>query len=249
LGWRVGLSIGSCPPPIISNIFQSFRHISASRFDSVLPIQFTYLALLYPRFYENKPHPVSAWASNPKKMDTTPRRRSTSTPTPPPLPLRSSHRYSRFRPLSLVVDVPNASDLIPLPLFSGRSKRLPQLPPTVISVVVFDPTYPSHSHSSPTRSLPSPHFTRWPSSASNTSSSSSISASSTRGSLSSLTRSLSYAPSPTPSIWGSTSPPPLRRKASPKLETLRSLRAKESDACLQEIYQRQTLAYVQGVGW
>jgi hypothetical protein len=39
---------------------------------------------------------------------------------------------------------------------------------------------------------------------------------------------------------------PLRRKVSPTHETLRSLRAKESDACLQRVYDEQVSAYLSG---
>jgi hypothetical protein len=36
----------------------------------------------------------------------------------------------------------------------------------------------------------------------------------------------------------------LKRKVAPKKESLRSLRKKQSDACLQRVYQAQTLAYL-----
>ena len=51
------------------------------------------------------------------------------------------------------------------------------------------------------------------------------------------------------SAWGSVPRSPthfLRRKPSPKRESLRALRAKDSDACLQRIYEQQTLAYLEG---
>lgn len=51
------------------------------------------------------------------------------------------------------------------------------------------------------------------------------------------------------SAWGSAPRSPthfLRRKPSPKRESLRALRAKDSDACLQRIYEQQTLAYLEG---
>jgi hypothetical protein len=38
----------------------------------------------------------------------------------------------------------------------------------------------------------------------------------------------------------------LRRKPSPKRDTLRALRAKDSDASLQRIYESQTSAYLDG---
>jgi len=64
------------------------------------------------------------------------------------------------------------------------------------------------------------------------------------------------------SIWSSTSAtstspttptspaipaiPCLRRKISPKFESLRELRVKESEACLQKMYEQQTMSYLDG---
>jgi len=38
----------------------------------------------------------------------------------------------------------------------------------------------------------------------------------------------------------------LRHTASPRRDSLRQLRIKESEACLQQVYERQTLAYLDG---
>ncbi|KAL6157545.1 hypothetical protein ACJQWK_06627 [Exserohilum turcicum] len=61
----------------------------------------------------------------------------------------------------------------------------------------------------------------------------------------------------TPAYWTiATSPSPvyiprqkLRRKDSPKYDTLRTLRAKESDACLERIYDQRTSAYMDWTGF
>lgn len=61
----------------------------------------------------------------------------------------------------------------------------------------------------------------------------------------------------TPTYWTiMTSPSPvyiprqkLRRKDSPKIENLRTLRAKESDACLEAMYDQRTSAYMDWTGF
>ncbi|KAF2877847.1 hypothetical protein BDV95DRAFT_4400 [Massariosphaeria phaeospora] len=147
---------------------------------------------------------------------------------------RSNNRYGRL------FDAP--------PPLLNRKLRLP---PNSIPVAVFD--IDVHKEPSPSPS-PSP-----PTSVLGLSSST---PSSTPNSPSSRTRVSTYSPCPSPSSssWTctstSTSPSPstwspaprhsLRRKPSPKKESLRSLRAKESDACLQRIFNQQTLAYLDG---
>lgn len=156
-----------------------------------------------------------------------------------PLRLHSPSRHPRLHALPLLPD-PDETDLIPPPLFSS-SKRT-RLPPNTTYVAVLEiPDIPS-----PTSNLDMPPS---PSSIRSTISTSSSSPSSAPSSPRSRARSLSQSPTPScwaTIVWDPTPQHSLRRKPSPKSETLRSLRAKESDACLQRVYNQQTLAYLDG---
>lgn len=137
---------------------------------------------------------------------------------------------------------------VPQPLFN----RPTVLPPTRAAYAVVEPSSPIYIPS-----ISSVSTSRTPSlRSSRRSISSSISSvstplSSVPNSPYSRTRSLTCT-SP-PSMWYTpVSAPfpqprqPLRRKVSPTHETLRSLRAKESDACLQRVYDEQVSAYLSG---
>lgn len=168
------------------------------------------------------------------------------TPSPtPPLPIRNPNhrsRYSPWHPLPPLPDSASKIDLVPMPLFSKRSR----LPPRTLHVIVHDiPPSPSSKSDSP-----------YSPAASFRSSSSSVSSSpptSAPGSPSSRPASLTYAfPPPDVERWGTNwepAPAPrhcLRRKPSPRKESLRSLRTKESEACLQRAYDQQLDAYLSG---
>jgi len=156
-------------------------------------------------------------------------------PSPtPPLPTRNPHHHV----LPPISPSPASVELIPPPLFSKRTR----LAPDAIHVTVVEISSPVSS-SNPIPPYPS-------SLRSSESWESEDSVSSLPSSPMSLSRSFSYSSSPTSSwatfTWTPSRPHTLRRKPSPRRETLRSLRAKESDACLQRIYDRQTIAYLDG---
>ncbi|KAF2787369.1 hypothetical protein K505DRAFT_128003 [Melanomma pulvis-pyrius CBS 109.77] len=182
------------------------------------------------------------------------------TPTPPP-----RHPYHRLHPHPLPPRPESLEGMVPPPLSISKRSRT-HSPPNfnAVHVAVFDiPHYapPSTAGSSPP---PSPTWSR---SSRSSRSCTSTPASSAPSSPTSRPRALTYSsspspsssssssssfssPSPTPSHWRTPwAPAPrraLRRKTSPRLETLRSLRAKDSDACLQRIYDQQTSAYLLG---
>ncbi|OCK79192.1 hypothetical protein K432DRAFT_383295 [Lepidopterella palustris CBS 459.81] len=155
----------------------------------------------------------------------------------------SSHPLPPLPPL-LPSALSHTTELSPPPLFTRRIRRLP---PGAIRVTVLDISGPSHpyspSGSSTGSSPPSPAF-KWGSTSptfNSTASPTSTSPPSSPWSPSSPSSS-----STSPSTWGRPPPHFLRRKPSPKRESLRALRAKESEACLQRIYERQTRAYLDG---
>lgn len=174
----------------------------------------------------------------------------TASPTPE-LPERNPDH--RFHPLPSLPPLPDSQDtvnLIPPPLFSTFIKRTPPPPPVRIHATLMEDPYRTIAMFNADSSAPSsPTSTR--SSRSRSPSQTSTPATSVPSSPTSQARSLSYAPSPVPSCWAAISWVPeqkhsLRRKRSPKKDTLRGLRAKESDACLQRIYDQQTLSYLDG---
>lgn len=169
------------------------------------------------------------------------------TPSPtPPVPLRNpDHRFPHWHPLPLIPESRSKQELVPKPLFSKRT-RLP--PPPTLHVAVYDIESPT-SELSKLSSPPSPtaSFRSVSSNASSTAPSSTSSSPSVRP------RSLTYAfPPPDVGYWRNPwEPAPLpkhalRRKPSPRKETLRSLRVKESEACLQRAYDQQVEAYLDG---
>lgn len=169
--------------------------------------------------------------------------RLTNSPTPP-LPVRNpNHRYSRR---NTAFAVPNSSaKLVPKPLFSKRSG----LPRLQIHIQVQDisdwssrPCSHSSSPTSPTTSFRS--FASYASSATTVSG---------PGSTRERPVSQEYMFPPSDICnWGnewepSHAPKPrLRRTKTPKEETLRDLRAKGSDVCLQMVYEQQLTLYLNG---
>ncbi|KAF2495541.1 hypothetical protein BU16DRAFT_392463 [Lophium mytilinum] len=183
----------------------------------------------------------------------------TSTTSPHPLPPIPP---SDFSPIA---------NLVPRPLFTPRTRSKHPHPPLSIAVSVIDAsdwrvahpsptsTSSSCSSSSPSASPPSFNFDYFTSPSSEG-----------PPPYTALSPSWSQPPppyqyqfqsswpsSPTSSTFSSSSfgssvrspssgPRLLRRKPSPKQLSLRALRAKESDACLQRIYERQTMAYLDG---
>ncbi|KAF1931607.1 uncharacterized protein M421DRAFT_417369 [Didymella exigua CBS 183.55] len=143
------------------------------------------------------------------------------------------------------------TELIPKPLFS----RPTVLPPTRAAYAVVEPQSPIHIPS-----VPSSSMSRTPSLQSSLHSiSSSISSiptplSSAPTSPCSQRRSLELTCKSPLTVWYTpvTSPEPqpprrpLRRRVSPTHDTLRNLRAKESDACLQRVCEEQVSAYLSG---
>ena len=168
----------------------------------------------------------------------------TSSPTPP-LP-------TRRRPPGLLpppTDPELTPSLIPAPLFSKR-KRLPS---RILHVTVHDlSALPSPTHSiSNAPSSPSTSFH------SSTFSANSSPSSSAPSSPSNRPRALTYSrPEPDVAYWDSVMQwrphvgrmprRCLRRKPSPKEESLRSLRVKDSEACLQRVYDERLEAYLNG---
>ncbi|KAF2244563.1 hypothetical protein BU26DRAFT_80211 [Trematosphaeria pertusa] len=171
------------------------------------------------------------------------------TPSPtPPLPMRNpNHRYPHGAPPPLppLPDSGSKLELVPKPLFA-RKRRLP---PNAIQVTIHEiPRLPSPSKGD----TPSSPTTSFRSSGSTVSSSSSP-PTSVPSSPTSRPRSFTYSfPPPDVANWGNEWEPfyvpkhSLRRKPSPKRDTLRSLRAKESEACLQRVYDQQLEAYLNG---
>ena len=165
----------------------------------------------------------------------------------PPLPVRNPrHRYAQWNAHPMVSE--NLDDLVPRPLFSERAGRRP----TRIYVEVQD-LHSLLGPSSSQLSIPSSPTASFRSFTSYASSESSISTVSGPRSLSRTPKPQSY-PFPPPDVcnWGndgdpSPAPTPkLRRIKSPKKETLRDLRAKGSDVCLQRVYEQQLELYLQG---
>ncbi|KAF9733166.1 hypothetical protein PMIN06_010256 [Paraphaeosphaeria minitans] len=170
--------------------------------------------------------------------------RLTNSPTPP-LPVRNpNHRYAQPKP---AFALPNSSArLVPKPLSSKRSA----LPLLQIHIEVQQiPDWSSRS-SSQSSGPPSPtsSFRSFASYAS------SVTTVSGPGSLRERPPSQEYAfPPPDVCNWGNEwepshapTQPRLRRTKTPKKETLRDLRAKGSDVCLQRVYEQQLELYLNG---
>ncbi|KAF2807736.1 uncharacterized protein BDZ99DRAFT_522354 [Mytilinidion resinicola] len=165
-----------------------------------------------------------------------------------------------------------SANLVPRPLFTPRtrSSKRPH-PPLSIAVAVIDASGRRATHSSPT-STSSSSVSSSPSTSPPSFNFDYFTSPSSEGPppYTALSPSWSQPPppyqyqfqsswpsSPTSSTFSSSSfsssvrstfsgPHLLRRKPSPKQLSLRALRAKESDACLQRIYERQTMAYLDG---
>ncbi|ORY07283.1 hypothetical protein BCR34DRAFT_26239 [Clohesyomyces aquaticus] len=165
-----------------------------------------------------------------------------SSPTPP-VPIRhpSHHLRPHNHPLPPIPETPSTIGLIPPPLFSRQTYHGRE----AIYVAVLEiPHLSSSSRMSSSSSPPnSPRSSgSWTSYSPPTS---------PPGSPPTRTRSLSCYSSSPPSIFAATTWSPvmhhsLRRKPSPKSESLRALRAKDSDASLQRVYDRQTSSYLNG---
>lgn len=154
-----------------------------------------------------------------------------SSPTPP-LPIRAPGHclHPLSAPLPPIPHTPSTVGLMPSPLFSKKRPRRTIMPPDTIHVAVLE--MPSHS------TPPASPSSGWDHSSQT---------SSPPNSPSSRPRSLSCISSTSSFIeWGSSPMHALRRKPSPKRDTLRALRAKDSDASLQRIYENQTSAYLNG---
>ncbi|KAL6710556.1 hypothetical protein ACN47E_008604 [Coniothyrium glycines] len=169
----------------------------------------------------------------------------------PPIPERNPHRISYENPLPPLPDgcFQIEKGLLPKPLFS-KLKTLPPPQPGLASVNHRPSPVSRTSSTSTTSSRSSSKSSR--SSVSSAFSSPSTPASSAPNSPAVLARTFSFDPD-TPWILASIKPedvprPLLRRKNSPKKgeETLRSLRAKGSDACLQRLYYQRTSSYLEG---
>ncbi|KAH7378205.1 hypothetical protein BKA66DRAFT_145744 [Pyrenochaeta sp. MPI-SDFR-AT-0127] len=169
-------------------------------------------------------------------------------PTPPLPPKNPNRKFSHYeKPLP---PLPNEifqieADLIPMPLFSRRMT----LPPQVIQVAAMDLPSTTSSPAMSSSTITSPATSIRSSNTSTSSSQTSTPATSAPNSPSSRTRSLTYASPPSTWIVALTAPEPmptqsLRRKKSPRKETLRSLRARGSDACLQRVYDQRLSDYL-----
>lgn len=141
-------------------------------------------------------------------------------------------------------------ELVPKPLFS----RPTVLPPTCAAYAVVEPQSPLYVPSISSTSM-SRSSSLQSSRRSVASSMSSVSASwsSEPASPYSQRRSLELTCTSPSTVWympACTPEPqprrPLRRRVSPTHDTLRSLRAKESDACLQRVCDEQVDAYLSG---
>ncbi|KAF1945686.1 hypothetical protein EJ02DRAFT_509357 [Clathrospora elynae] len=135
----------------------------------------------------------------------------------------------------------------PTPLF----KRRTTLPPEATQFATVGPSWPSLSPVISNSSTSSPAPSLCFSDASISSTPLSTPATSPHSSPKLSMRPLTYHFAP--SVW--TIPPAtpvpgirqsLRRKKSPRIETLRGLRAKDSEACLQKVYTQRTSAYMDG---
>ncbi|OAL51933.1 hypothetical protein IQ07DRAFT_397723 [Pyrenochaeta sp. DS3sAY3a] len=166
--------------------------------------------------------------------------------TPPPLPLRNPNRhfYQYEKPLPPLPNVTTVEEeLLPRPLFY----RTMTLPPKTVEDDPVDQPSPTLSACTVSSTVPSISS----SSIGSTSTRPSTPATSAPSSPSSRARSLTYMyPLPT---WNNPSYSPslvprhaLRRKKSPRKDSLRSLRAKDSEACLQRVYDQRTSAYLDG---
>ncbi|XPS74320.1 hypothetical protein M3J09_006439 [Ascochyta lentis] len=142
------------------------------------------------------------------------------------------------------------TEFVPKPLFS----RPTVLPPTRAAYAVVEPSSPIYIPSISSASIsrtPSLRSSRRSISSSNTSVSTPLS--SAPSSPCSQRRSLTLTCSSPSVVWYTPIPSPepqpkrpLRRKVSPTHDTLRGLRAKESDACLQRVCEEQVSAYLNG---
>ena len=164
-----------------------------------------------------------------------------TSPTPP-LPIRnpSHHYHQHHHDLPPIPKSPSTAGLIPPPLFTRRRRTF--IAPDAIRVAVLEISSHSTPPQSPRSSTSSWHHA-------SPSSSPSLSAPTSPNARPRSYSAAFSSSSFTTSAWGPqplSSPPILRRKPSPKMATLRALRAKESDACLQQIYDRQTCAYLDG---
>lgn len=156
-------------------------------------------------------------------------------------PLPSLPTYSSF-------DI--ETELVPKPFFS----RPVILPPTRATYAVIEPLSPIYVPSiasTSTSQTPSLRSSRRSISPSNSSASAILSSAPSSPCSQRRSLPLTY---PSPSTMSHTVIPnpeprpqrPLRRRVSPTHETLRSIRAKESDACLQRVYDEQVSAYLSG---
>lgn len=143
------------------------------------------------------------------------------------------------------------TELVPEPLFS----RPTMLPPTRAAYAVVKPQSPIYIPSISSASVsrtPSPRSSRRSISSSISSMSTPLSSAPT--SPYSQRRSLELPCKSPSTVWYTPisspepQPPrrPLRRRVSPTHDTLRNLRAKESDACLQRVCEEQVSAYLSG---
>ena len=142
--------------------------------------------------------------------------------------------------------------LVPPPLFS-KQPHTP--PPTIFVAVVENIDYElchHHEATSPTSSTAPPSLT-WTTSSPESSAPNSptfrtrpLSSASSSGSTYSVYSAYPEYPASLPWASASGTQRSLRRKPSPKNESLRSIRMRESDACLQRIYDQQTRAYLDG---
>ncbi|KAF2000559.1 hypothetical protein P154DRAFT_197725 [Amniculicola lignicola CBS 123094] len=183
---------------------------------------------------------------------------STRPSTPPPaLPPRNPRHHARPTSECLL----DAADLVPPPLFARR-RRHPLSSIPVPSLAIPDLPAPSHGAEYPSSpdsfksarssisSIAASPTSTAPSSPSSFQPSFSRTGSSTVSSSSPSYSAPPILPLPysyySRFAWDPIPHHELRRKKSPKQETLRSLRAKESEACLQRMYNQQTLAYLDG---
>ncbi|KAF1848587.1 uncharacterized protein K460DRAFT_415126 [Cucurbitaria berberidis CBS 394.84] len=163
----------------------------------------------------------------------------------PPLPHRDPIRhFSQSEKLPALLDgsYQIEVDLLPKPLFCRRIT----LPSKALHVSTMEIPSPM---SSDTRSSPASSICS--SDASVSSSPPSTPSTSAPSSPASRTRSLTYSSPPSAWFIPPVAPDPtpkqsLRRRRSPRQETLRSLRAKESDACLQRMCDQRVSAYLDG---
>lgn len=143
------------------------------------------------------------------------------------------------------------TELVPEPLFS----RPTMLPPTRVAHAVVEPQSPIYIPSMfPASVSRTPSLQSSRRSISSSISSTSTPLSSAPTSPHSQRRSLELTCRSPSTVWHTPisspepQPPrrPLRRRFSPTHDTLRNLRAKESDACLQRICEEQVFAYLSG---